>query len=259
MFAKKWSKQTTALLEVGILFIPAIPAYIWIWPNISGAKQEIFQIISYIYVIAGTFFISLRRWRLDELGFNLKGFWVSLGASVAILAGRLIIILSVNFGLEKPDFSPLETVGWIIYYFLLVGLGEEFLFRGLLYHALEGWRGTRWAIFGSSFGFLLWHIFGQGPVIGITTFFIGLAFAVIRWRSGSITWLIILHALYDIETAFSISGSNQQILQAVRPDLPHPALTLVGFALMVVTPFFLWLAYPSILAWVRTFKHAADS
>lgn len=25
-----------ALVEFGILFLPGIPAYIWLWPNVSG-------------------------------------------------------------------------------------------------------------------------------------------------------------------------------------------------------------------------------
>ncbi len=29
----------SALLEVAVLFLPAIPAYIWIWPNIQGVTN----------------------------------------------------------------------------------------------------------------------------------------------------------------------------------------------------------------------------
>jgi hypothetical protein len=28
-----------ALLEVGVMFLPAIPAYLWIWPNLEALKM----------------------------------------------------------------------------------------------------------------------------------------------------------------------------------------------------------------------------
>jgi hypothetical protein len=63
----------SVLLEIGILFLPAIPAYIWIWPNLSTMQNDIFQVIVYIYVLVGALFIGLRRWNWNQLGLNYKG------------------------------------------------------------------------------------------------------------------------------------------------------------------------------------------
>ncbi len=51
-----------ALLEVGLLFLPAIPAYLWVWPNLEGSQVDLFQGLVYVYMIAGSLFIGRRRW-----------------------------------------------------------------------------------------------------------------------------------------------------------------------------------------------------
>ena len=63
----------SALLEVGILFLPAIPAYLWMWPNLGGTLNDIVQVVVYVYILVGTLYIGLRRWSWDQLGLNRKG------------------------------------------------------------------------------------------------------------------------------------------------------------------------------------------
>src|SRR5512141_1552263 len=94
----------------------------------------------------------------------------------------------------------------------LSALLEELLFRGLIYRLLEDWRGPRWAVWGSSAGFLLWHVFGQGLLIGFATLLIGLLFALLRRRGGGILGLVVLHALWDLETVLLVADSNAAIL-----------------------------------------------
>jgi membrane protease YdiL (CAAX protease family) len=154
------SPSLSALLEIGILFLPALPAYLWAWPNLEGIQLEIFQSIAYLYILAGTLFIGLRRWSWDQLGFNRRGLWLSFWCGLAVLLARLLIILSIDWALQPPDLTFLQMAWEIIFYICLVGLVEELLFRGLLYRLFEDWRGLRWAIWGSSFAFLLWHILG---------------------------------------------------------------------------------------------------
>ncbi len=226
------------------MFLPAIPAYLWIWPNLSGAALEIFQSLVYLYVLAGTLVIGLRRWNLDQLGINKNGLGLSLACGLLILIGRLLIILSIDWRLSPPAISLLRLSGTLLYLFAQVGLVEELLYRGLVYRALEDWLGVRWAIWGSSIGFALWHIFGQGPLIGLATLLIGLLFALLRWRTGGIVGLIFIHALWDLETFLLVASSNQEILDAIPPAIPHPAVTLLGFAMLLLAPIYLWLIHP---------------
>lgn len=240
-------KQTSStFLEIGIMFIPAIPAYLWIWPNLSGTNLWVFQSLAYGYILAGTLYIGLRRWRWEQLGIIRRGIGLSLFCALVILAGRWLIVISVDLGLDSPQYSPLELVGNILFYFGLVALVEELLFRGLIYQALDEQLGARGAIWGSSFAFALWHLVGQGPLVGAVAFFFGLLFALIRWRAGGIIGLILLHGLFDLETVLMVADSNQAVLNAGSPALLHPGMMLLGLALLLLLPFYLWLIHPRL-------------
>jgi membrane protease YdiL (CAAX protease family) len=239
----------SALLEVGVMFLPAIPAYLWVWPVLDGAYLWAFQVVAYIYVLAGTLFIGLRRWSLDQLGFNRKGIWFSLICGIPLLVGRQLIVFSIDLGLKPALISWVGVLGNILFYIGLVGLVEEFLYRGLVYQAFEEWLGIRWAIWGSSVGFVLWHIFGQGVLVGGAAFFVGLVFALIRWRAGGIIGLIFLHGLYDLEVVLLVMGSNQELLDSLdigRPTLIYPVMTFIGLALLILVPIYLWRLHPLV-------------
>jgi len=233
-----------ALLEVCILFLPAIPAYIWMWPNLSGNPQWVVQALVYLYVLAGSVWIGRRRWSWGQLGLNRNGLWLSLACGLTIMMGRTLVILSIHWDLAAPQFGPLILVTQILYYFLLVGFGEELLFRGLIYRAVQDWLGTRWAIWGSSLGFALWHIFGQGPLVGAAMLFYGLVFALIRRRAGGIVGLILVHGLMDISAVLLLPDTD--VLSLGRPQIPHPALLWSGLALLAFTPLYLWIIHPRV-------------
>lgn len=234
------------MLEVGGMFLPAIPAYLWMWPNLKGAHNDLVQVIVYVYILVGTLYIGLRRWNWNQLGVNRKGIWLSLGCGLVILAARLMIILSINWSVRPPQLTWLRLAGSLLYYFGLVGLVEELLFRGLIYRLLEDWRGVRWAIWGSSIGFLLWHIFGQGPLVGFATLLIGLLFALIRWRAGGILGLIVLHGLWDLETTLLVADSNTEILSPGKFSFANPAVIWLGTVLLILAPVYLWKIHPLV-------------
>ena len=231
----------SALLEVVVMFLPAIPAYLWLWPNVQGAGAWIANSLSDLYAIAGSLVIGLRRWSLDALGVNRKGLWLGLACGLAIVTGRSLVILSVDWGLPVPQLSPLRLVGEFVFYFALVGIGQELLFRGLIYRAFEDWRGTRWAIWGSSICFGFWHL-GGGPLIILTTALYGLIFALLRWRTGGILGAILAHGLMDF--AATLLFPNTDVLSLGRPDIPHPVWMILGLVLIIAPPIYLWLFKP---------------
>lgn len=231
----------SAILEVVVMFLPAIPAYLWLWPNVAGTSSWIANALADLYAIAGSLVIGLRRWNLSELGLNRRGFWLSLACGLAIVAGRTLVILSVDWGLTPPQFRPLRLLGEFLFYFVLVGVGQELLFRGLIYRALEDWRGTHWAIWGSSLGFGLWHL-GGGPLMVAATALYGLVFALIRWRAGGILGLILVHGLMDFTGLLLLPSTD--VVGLDRPDVPHPAWMFLGLALIFAVPIYLWKIHP---------------
>lgn len=131
----------------------------------------------------------------------------------------------------------LQVVGDIFYYFGLVAVIEEFIFRGLLYHALDEWRGARWAIWGSTAGFILFHIGWRSPLQLLGALIIGLVFAGIRWRAGSIPGLIFTHGLIDVGAVWLLPELHLEELG--RPQILHPAALLLGYLLILGLPLYL--------------------
>jgi len=242
----KKNPNLSALIEIGVLFLPAIPAYLWVWPDLSKVQNDIFQAFVYLYILAGTVYIGRRRWSWEALGVNRNGLRLSLACGAVILGARLLIIQGIEWSAQPPPLTWLRLFGSLLYYFLLVGLVEELLFRGLLYRLLEDWGGVRWAIWGSSLGFLLWHIFGQGLVVGLATFLIGLLFALIRWRAGGILGLIVIHAVWDLETVLLVADSNAEILSPGMFSLRDQTMIWLGTTLLILVPIYLWKIYPVI-------------
>ena len=87
---------------------------------------------------------------------------------------------------------------WMMAVFALIGsllspVAEEMLFRGVVFHSLqERWRlGTRSAIVGSSLLFALAHV---SPLALLPLFLMGMAFAAVYARTGSLWVPISMHA-----------------------------------------------------------------
>ena len=87
---------------------------------------------------------------------------------------------------------------------LAAPIGEEFFFRGLVYNALKGklqkrlrdmWRGMKAktaAMVGSALLFALLHV---SPLNLLPIFVMGLAFAYVYERTGSLWIAILMHAV----------------------------------------------------------------
>jgi membrane protease YdiL (CAAX protease family) len=231
------------LLEVGVMFLPAIPACLWLWPNVAGTGAWIANSLSDLYAAAGSLVIGLRRWSLDQLGLNRKGILTGLACGLAIVAGRILVVLSIHWNAPRPQLTPLQLAGEFIFDFALVAVGQELLYRGLIYRALEDWRGTRWAIWGSSICFGFWHL-GGGPLIIVATAFYGLIFALIRRRTGGILGAVLVHGLMDFTSALLLPLQNIDWAGLGRPDIAHPSWMILGLVLIAAPPIYLWLLHP---------------
>jgi membrane protease YdiL (CAAX protease family) len=235
----------SALLEVGLLFTPAIPAYIWLWPAVRGGDMlYLVQSLVYLYFLAGCLIIGLRRWSLSQLGLNRQGIWLSLACGVILIAAFMLGRLAIDLPMNPRPLTIERLVGEMFFYFLLVGLVEELLFRGLIYRAFEAWRGTGMAIFGSALAFGLFHIGWAGGLGMLGLAFIGLLFALIRWRAGGICGLILVHGLYDILSVElypdTVEGGVISIV------VQHRSLVILADLLILVVLLYLWKIHPRL-------------
>jgi len=142
---------------------------------------------------------TIREWRAA---------WLLLLLGLAVLVVRLAAGLLTGPGQRMlAHTSGGVVVALIVASMLLVGFNEEVLFRGLALGALLRERGaTRLGVYQAvitvSVLFGLAHLIRQGPILGRLelaggTAVIGLMFAAVRLRSGSIWAGAAMHGLGD--------------------------------------------------------------
>jgi membrane protease YdiL (CAAX protease family) len=171
---------------------------------------------------------------------------LSLLCGGIFIAERCLAQLALGLPLDLRPFGLWRIVGEVVFYFGLVGIVEELLFRGLMYRVLKDWHGPALAIFGSSLGFALWHIGWAGPFI-VAHFLIGLVFALIRWRAGGIVGLIVVHGLFDllaVETQTPVTIETVEQLRHMA--IANPAAVIVGDVLLLALVLYLWKVHPRL-------------
>lgn len=240
-------RERSAILELAVLFLPAVPALIWLWPNLHDEKiHTAVQAAAYVYVLAGVLWIGRRRWSWEELGIRRRGFWLGALCGGVLIPLRILALL----GFRLPvDFKPIQALPFlwdVVFYFCFVALTEELLYRGLLFRALKDGWGPAAAVIGSAAGFALWHIGWAGPLV-ISHFVIGLYFGLIRRRSQGILGLIAAHGLYDL---FALQLAEpiplDRILQAIARREVEAGWLLLGDGLLVGSVIFLIFIFPRI-------------
>ena len=244
---RKLRPELSALIEIGLLFLPAIPACLWLWPNLSDPLlNDLVQSLVYVYIFGGCLVIGLRRWTWRQLGVNWLGIWLSLACGALFIVERLLGQVAVGLPLNLRPFAPGRLAWELFFFFGLVGVVEELLFRGLLFRLLDDWRGPGVAIFGSALGFALWHIGWQGPLIFVP-FLIGLLFGLIRWRAGGIVGLILVHGLFDVlSVELQMPRTITTIDQLGHIPIANLPAAIGGDALMLALVLYLWQIHPRL-------------
>jgi membrane protease YdiL (CAAX protease family) len=233
-----------ALAEVLLLFTPAIPAYLWLWPAVSGTRWLTpVQIAVYLYFLVGSLVIGLRRWSLSQLGLNGQGIFLSLGCGLAFVLGRTLVLLGTSLWAGFRPMGLLRLAGDVLYYFVAVGLAEELLFRGVIYHALDTLKGPRLALWGSALAFGFYHV-GVGGVLGfIGGLLSGVILGAIRLRGGGIVGPVLVHGLIDVTAIEMAPAVTTWDFSHVA--FPHPLLIVVGYSVIIGLLVFLWKLAPA--------------
>jgi uncharacterized protein len=164
-------------------------------------------VVDITLAIAGIFLIARLGW------------WGTAGYTTGIRLSHIpLFILPVAIGLVSVGQGIRVTAPLVILSFaaltLIVGFAEETFFRGLILTALLP-AGTIRAVLLSSFFFAAPHLLN---VIGgtwdpaftvvdsIAAFGLGITFAAIRLRTGSIWPLVGIHALFDFTSLIALGG-----------------------------------------------------
>ncbi len=232
----------SALVELGLLALPAVPAYLWLWPNVAGSVADVLQLLAYGYMLAAALFVGLRHWSPAELGLNRQGIGMSLACGGVFILFMVVGRLALGLAPALRPFEPVRLVGQALYYFGAVAVTEELLYRGVLYRALLEWRGARWAVVGSAVVFGAQHVWAGPLIAGLVG--IGLLWGAIRLRAGGITGLILVHGLYDF---VAMEGWPDLAVPMDRlPQIPHPEYAILGDALLLGLVIYLWKIDPVV-------------
>lgn len=141
---------------------------------------------------------------------GLNWWFLAPGLPFLLLTALVFFDPNAAFGLSAP-----ATAGWILVA-LFVGIGEECVFRGILWKSFES-RGIFVTAFATS------ALFGAVHLVGLLTdipwqivtsqavfaFGVGMTFAAVRLVSGSLLAPIMLHAVFNAGAIVAAGGVNE--------------------------------------------------
>lgn len=125
-----------------------------------------------------------------------------------IITGVTLVMYGRKFLAAEPVLIFLAVLPAVIN-----GFCEEMLWRGVYVQVFQGnfWLGVLFP----AVGFSLWHIVPQSifpaenePAFILSTFFLGLAYGFIAWRTGSALWTAVSHSLGGILALSGIFAPN---------------------------------------------------
>lgn len=148
---------------------------------------------------------ALSKWRLDAPGRRRLLASLLIGCLLGLalgLLGRGYLMLLHQFGwmaemLDRAnaqmDSVPHLRASYFVMAVLIAPIAEEYLFRGLLYRALDReWHGWR-AVAGSAAFFAIYHPFLSWLPVGL----VGVANAAVFKKTGRLAPAVLLHMVYN--------------------------------------------------------------
>jgi CAAX protease family protein len=132
-------------------------------------------------------------------------------AEVAVLMALIAVFHGYSFG--ALDLHGVSIFKWALFwgfFFVVVGLFEEFAFRGYLQFTLADGIGFWPAalLLSTLFGAVHLHNKGEGPVGAASVVMIGLVFALALKRTGNLWFVVGWHAAYDFGETYLFSVPN---------------------------------------------------
>jgi len=233
---RDWSLLRIQIAATSIEFFFAAIAVFLLMPTLLGFKRgdRWLQTVSKY---------DMKTAMLGTLSF---GIFCLLGAGIAIVLGIYVGDPSVVFA--WPDIQPdPDVVGFGYFALALVpGIWEELAFRGLILTRLQKHFKAGMAISLSAFFFAIFHLsslIAQPPavVIGqvLMAFFFGLAWGVMKFRTGGVLPGVISHYLVDSMGAIFLN------VDAADPIKATIFFLLLTLSFTVVSIFLTRIMYPN--------------
>jgi membrane protease YdiL (CAAX protease family) len=184
----------------------------------DGTKKALVDTITHgiswnIAIAIAVLALATFIWRWNDLRFV----WPDVGQSLR-LAWFPLVYLALFLGMALfLGLPPLGIMLFVAINTALVGLSEEWMFRGVLYRGLRSRFAIWTAIILSCLLFGSVHVlnvfvtgeFGEAVLQAMTAAMSGLVFVALLIRTGSLWVPIVYHALWDFGTFTVSSGADK--------------------------------------------------
>ena len=202
------------------LHIAALAAGGAITPGVLATQEGLAALCA---IAAALILGRLERRRFGEYGMPLtqafgKNFWVgALWGIAAMSAIMLVIRMLGGYSFGKVDLSRVDVARYAIEWaaaFFLVGIYEEFFFRGYLQFTLSSGIGF-WpaaVLLSLAFGAVHLHNPGEGRVGALSVFLTGMFLCFTLRRTGTLWFAIGFHAAFDFGETYLYSVPDSGIV-----------------------------------------------
>lgn len=227
----------TAIMGIGMFYMKT-------FMGISYGQPEMMNLFWFIMIILNVLnvFWVTRYFSWRAIGFrplDRKQLLWFLPAIIVLIAMWVVFLSGLaRASLSAAQWQLFALVGFTT---LLVGFGEEIMYRGIVLHAFLTTGRVRWAMLVSAIAFSLLHavnVFGGVPLLAVpiqllNTFQFGFFFAPLMLKLNSILPLIIFHWLWDFVQIIAPSLVDEQTTTAMRAivQLGDPIQLLMGIVM----------------------------
>src|SRR5438105_7892351 len=215
-----------AATAAGLLHIAAFGPGATITPRVLGAQEG----LAALCAIAAAFILArLERRRFADYGMPLtqalgKNFWIGAAWGIAAVSALMLMIRMLGgYSFGSVDLSRADIARYGLEWaaaFFLVGVYEEFFFRGYLQFTLTSgihfWPAA--LLLSGAFGAVHLRNPGEGPVGALSVFVIGMFLCFTLRRTGTLWFAIGFHAAYDFGETYIYSVPDSGIV------MPGPLL-----------------------------------
>ena len=191
-----------------------------ITPSVLGTQEGLAAICA---IVAALIMSRLERRRFGDYGMPVtqafgKNFCLGAVWGIAAITALMLVIRAFGgYSFGMVDLSPSGVVRYALEWaavFCLVGIFEEFFFRGYLQFTLSSGMGFWPAALLLSFAFGAVHLRnpGEGPVGALSVFVIGMFLCFTLSRTGTLWFAIGFHAAYDFGETYVYSVPDSGIV-----------------------------------------------
>jgi uncharacterized protein len=211
---------SAAAMVGGWLRIPAFAAGTAITPSVLATQEGLAALCA---IAAALVLGRLERRRFSDYGMPLtqalrKNFWIGTLWGIATISALMLAIRALGgYSFGTMDLSRGDIARYGIEWaaaFVLVGVYEEFFFRGYLQFTVSSGMGFWPAalLLSAAFGAVHWRNPGEGPVGVLSVFVTGMFLCLTLRRTGTLWFAIGFHAAYDFGETYLYSVPDSGIV-----------------------------------------------